>query len=205
MSKPDTSREEVAITITRTFCATDTPQHPLIELSFDYANSEHHGYDTAQEHLFEAGLLCRHHLSPSPHLPPRRNEVHTQVRNRRPATTVPEEFLTDRIATEIEDAVHTTEYTDTLILSAWTRDDLLFDIHCERKQIPAAERESEHERFFSTGQACLRTSPLAKTYGWALHFDFAGRIALLPMNSERVTKLESDPSVTVKTAMKRSR
>lgn len=88
---------------------------------------------------------------------------------------------------------------------AWTSDDLLFDIHCERKEIPTAERESEREQFFSKGQPCLRTSPLAKTYGWAFHFDSAGRIALLPMDSERVTELEAEPTVTVRTAMKRSR
>lgn len=133
--------------------------------------------------------------------------------------------------------MHTTDYTDTLILPApdteaeaaaappagkrsvaelqyerlsggeytWTSDDLIFDVHCERKATPDAERPAEREKFFAKGQPCLRTSPLAKTYGWALHFDAAGRIALLPMNSERVVELKADPEVTVKTAMKSSR
>ena len=61
------------------------------------------------------------------------------------------------------------------------------------------------ETFFSKGQPCLRTSPLAKTYGWALHYDSDGKIALLPMDSERVAELEADPAVTVKAAMKSSR
>lgn len=87
----------------------------------------------------------------------------------------------------------------------WTSDDLIFDVHCRRKQIPEADRAAEREKFFSKGQPCLRTSPLAKTYGWALHFDSDGRIALLPLGSERVARLEADPAVTVKTAMKRSR
>lgn len=133
--------------------------------------------------------------------------------------------------------MHTTDYTDTLILPApdtkavaaavppagkgsiaelqydrlsgedyaWTSDDLLFDVHCQRKGIAAADRAAERERFFSKGQPCLRTSPLAKTYGWALHFDSGGRIALLPMGSERANELEADPDVTVRTAMKSSR
>ncbi|MDX2356769.1 DUF6157 family protein [Dietzia sp. PP-33] len=133
--------------------------------------------------------------------------------------------------------MHTTDYTDTLILPApdtkavaaavppggkgsvaelqydrlsgqdytWTSDDLLFDVHCQRKAIAEADRAAERERFFSKGQPCLRTSPLAKTYGWALHFDSNGRIALLPMDSERVSELEADPAVTVKAAMKSSR
>ncbi|AWH94835.1 DUF6157 family protein [Dietzia psychralcaliphila] len=133
--------------------------------------------------------------------------------------------------------MHSTDYTDTLILPApdtraesatepptgkrsiaelqyerlsgadytWTSDDLIFDVHCVRKGIGDADRAAERERFFSKGQPCLRTSPLAKTYGWALHFDSGGRIALLRMGSDRVTELESDPTVTVRSAMKSSR
>lgn len=133
--------------------------------------------------------------------------------------------------------MHTTNYTDTLILPApdtraetatapssgkgtvaelqyarlagndytWTSDDLLFDVHCARKGIPESDRAAERERFFGKGQPCLRTSPLAKTYGWALHFDADGRIALLPMDSPRVAELEADPAVTVRRAMKSSR
>ncbi|MCD2263079.1 hypothetical protein K3888_10235 [Dietzia aurantiaca] len=133
--------------------------------------------------------------------------------------------------------MHTTDYTDTLILPApdtkaqaatappagkgsigelqyerlsagdyvWTSDDLIFDVHCQRKGIAEADRPAVRAQFFSTGQPCLRTSPLAKTYGWALHFDSAGRIALLPMGSERVADLEADPAVTVKAAMRSSR
>lgn len=133
--------------------------------------------------------------------------------------------------------MHTTHYTDTLILPApdtraeaaiapptgkgtvaelqyerlsgrdytWTSDDLIFDVHCQRKGIAEADRAAERDRFFSTGQPCLRTSPLAKTYGWALHFDSDGRIALLPMGSKRVAELERDPAVAVRPAMKSSR
>lgn len=133
--------------------------------------------------------------------------------------------------------MHTTHYTDTLILPApdtkaqaavsppagkgtvaelqferlstedyaWTSDDLLFDVHCQRKEISEADRPAEREKFFSKGQACMRTSPLAKSYGWALHFDSDGRIALVPMASTRAAELEADPAVTVTTAMKSSR
>lgn len=133
--------------------------------------------------------------------------------------------------------MHTTGYTDTLILPApdtkaraatapptgkgsvgelqyerlsggdyvWTSDDLIFDVHCQRREIAEPDRAAAREQFFSKGQACLRTSPLAKTYGWALHFDSDGRIALLPMGSERVAELEADPAVTVRAAMKSSR
>lgn len=87
----------------------------------------------------------------------------------------------------------------------WTSDELLIDVICERKGIEEDGRAAAREEFHSKGQACLRTSPLAKTYGWAFHFDGEGRIALLPMGSDRVAELEADPQVTVKHAMKSSR
>ncbi len=39
------------------------------------------------------------------------------------------------------------------------------------------ERRQLREQFFSKPQACLRTSPLAKTYGWGIHFDAEGKAA----------------------------
>ena len=87
----------------------------------------------------------------------------------------------------------------------WTSDDLLFDVHCERKNIAAADRAAAREEFFSKGQPCLRTSPLAKTYGWALHFDHAGGIALVPMGSEQLEGLTSEDAITVRQAMRARR
>ncbi len=87
----------------------------------------------------------------------------------------------------------------------WTSDDLLFDVHCERKGIVEADRPAARAEFFAKGQPCLRTSPLAKTYGWAFHFDAKGCITMLPMDSPRIAELEHDPSVTVRHAMKSAR
>ena len=87
----------------------------------------------------------------------------------------------------------------------WTSDDLLFDVHCERKGIAEAERAAERERFFSKGQPCLRTSPLAKTYGWGFHFDADGRVALVPMGSEELESLAGREGVAVERAMRSSR
>ncbi|WP_333618556.1 DUF6157 family protein [Dietzia sp.] len=87
----------------------------------------------------------------------------------------------------------------------WTSDELLFDVHCERKGIAEAERAVERERFFSKGQPCLRTSPLAKTYGWGFHFDADGRVALVPMGSEDLESLAGREGVAVERAMRSSR
>ena len=87
----------------------------------------------------------------------------------------------------------------------WTSDDLLFDVHCERKGIAEPERAAAREEFFAKGQPCLRTSPLAKTYGWAFHFDHSGKIALVPMGSEELERVKALEEITVRSAMRASR
>ncbi|GAA3012757.1 DUF6157 family protein [Streptosporangium longisporum] len=66
-----------------------------------------------------------------------------------------------------------------------TQEDVLFGSWLNRQepQPPAAEWVELRERFFATPQACLRSSPLPKKYGWGLLFDEAGRVRLCPMDS----------------------
>nr|MDQ3101035.1 DUF6157 family protein [Bacteroidota bacterium] len=67
---------------------------------------------------------------------------------------------------------------------AFTSDEILFGIHCERKGITGKEIDHEKEVWFSKGQPCLRSSPLAKRYGWGIHADAKGKVALVPLGSE---------------------
>lgn len=64
-----------------------------------------------------------------------------------------------------------------------TSDDLLVAVTGRRKDIPDAEYDAPRDSLFSTGQPCLRTSPLVKTYGWGVHHDAAGRIALVGLGT----------------------
>ncbi len=63
----------------------------------------------------------------------------------------------------------------------------------QRRQLtgdpPEAERAALRAHFFAKSQACLRASPLPKSYGWGLHFDGEGRVALCPMESEAYRRL----------------
>lgn len=52
---------------------------------------------------------------------------------------------------------------------AWTSDDLLFEVHARRHEIAPEERAAARHMFFAKPQACLRASPLVKTFGWGLH------------------------------------
>ncbi len=70
---------------------------------------------------------------------------------------------------------------------AYTQEEILFEVHARHKQISAEELELHGEQirtaFFSKPNACLRASMLPKKYGWGLHFNAQGKIALVPMES----------------------
>jgi hypothetical protein len=66
---------------------------------------------------------------------------------------------------------------------AHTSDDVIFTVWADRKGIPAEERAAAREQFFSKGQPCLRSSDLGKRYGWGVHSDDEGRVALVPLGS----------------------
>lgn len=88
---------------------------------------------------------------------------------------------------------------------SYTSDELLFGIHAIRQDFSESEMTEQKEKFFSKGQPCLRTSPLAKTYGWGIYFNEEGKIQLIDMASERYEKLQKDPAVKKVSAMKSQR
>lgn len=61
---------------------------------------------------------------------------------------------------------------------ALTSDDLLFEVHAIRSSIADVDRGEARATFFAKSQACLRASPLVKQYGWGVHHDSDGRIAI---------------------------
>jgi len=86
-----------------------------------------------------------------------------------------------------------------------TSDDVVFGVFAERNAIPATEREAAREAFFSRGQACLRCSPLVKTYGWGIHCDGEGRVALVGIDDGRYALLARSEGVAVVEGMRKSR
>jgi hypothetical protein len=70
-------------------------------------------------------------------------------------------------------------------------------VHCGRNDISRQEAKNRREEImsgiFAKPQACLRASPLPKSYGWGVHYDAKGLIALVAVESEDYQKLaESD-------------
>lgn len=86
-----------------------------------------------------------------------------------------------------------------------TSDDVLFEVYAARKSIPARERSEAREAFFAKDQACLRSSPLGKRYGWGIHHNADSRIALVPLGSDTYQALAADPAVKQLKALRSKR
>lgn len=86
-----------------------------------------------------------------------------------------------------------------------TSDELIFGIHADRKGVEEEERGPARMEFFSRGQACLRSSPLVKTLGWALHHDAEGRVALVDPASETFHQLMARDDITKRFGLRSKR
>lgn len=87
----------------------------------------------------------------------------------------------------------------------YTSDDVLFEVYAEKNHIPKSGQQQARETFFSKGQPCLRASPLTKRYGWGVHHDANGKVALYPLGSEDYEQLKDDSRLKVVKAMRSSR
>ena len=87
----------------------------------------------------------------------------------------------------------------------FTSDDVLFSVFAQRKGFADDEIEAQRHLYFSKGQPCFRASPLTKRYGWGVHSDADGKIALIGVDSAEYQALLADDSVTKKKAMRSKR
>lgn len=87
----------------------------------------------------------------------------------------------------------------------YTSDDVIFAAYAHKNGIPKSQQQAAREAFFSKGQACLRSSPLGKRYGWGIHANEQGKIAIYPMESAEYKKFASDSRLTHTKAMRSSR
>ncbi len=87
----------------------------------------------------------------------------------------------------------------------YSSDDVLFHLHVEKNKISSKDAKEAREEFFSKGKACFRASPLAKRYGWGVHSDSQGRIALYAVESEGYQKLAGDNNLKHLKAMRSKR
>jgi len=94
----------------------------------------------------------------------------------------------------------------------FTSGDVIFTVFADRHSVPADERASARAAFYSRGQPCLRCSDLGKRYGWGIHADGQGRIALYGVDTAAYAEFvrgqrrgESGEPIAVTRAMRSSR
>jgi hypothetical protein len=87
----------------------------------------------------------------------------------------------------------------------FTSDDVLFQVYADRNDLTKSEYKAAREEFFSKGQACFRASPLTKTYGFGVHSDSQGKIAIYGVESKEYQKFLKDKKITKVKAMKSKR
>ncbi|GJD58923.1 DUF6157 family protein [Methylobacterium dankookense] len=99
-----------------------------------------------------------------------------------------------------------------MLLSAdpyrYDHEGLIWEVYRHHKAIPPADEVSARASLFSRSHPCMRASILPKRYGWGVHYDEAGRIAIVGMETGRYRELAaSEPSmgITVVRAMRSKR
>jgi hypothetical protein len=90
-----------------------------------------------------------------------------------------------------------------------TSDDVIFATSPAGRSLdesasPAARRDARL-RYFAKGQACLRASPLGKQFGWGIHADGLGRVAIFAVGSEDYRRLANDLNLKQLRAMRSKR
>ena len=94
----------------------------------------------------------------------------------------------------------------------YTSGDVIFTVFADRNGIAEVDRAAARADFYSRSRACLRSSDLPKRYGWGIHADARGRVALYGVDTPEYAKFvsgqrrsESGKPITVKRAMRSSR
>ncbi len=84
----------------------------------------------------------------------------------------------------------------------YTSDDVIFMVHAQRNDIPQSALEKERELFFAKGRPCFRASALTKTYGWGVHSNDDGKIAIYGVESKEYAQFIEDSGIKKKKAMR---
>ncbi len=87
----------------------------------------------------------------------------------------------------------------------YTSDEVLFGVFAIRKEFEDGELNEQREHYFSKVQPCFRASPLTKRYGWGIHSNAEGKIAMYGVETEAYQKFLADESIPKVKAMRSKR
>lgn len=87
----------------------------------------------------------------------------------------------------------------------FTQEDVQFKTYLIKNQMEAENAAELREQFFSKSKACFRASPLVKNYGWGIHYNNQGKIAIYDVNSEMYNQLLKQDDITKPKGMRSKR
>lgn len=125
--------------------------------------------------------------------------MHTTIYRDTLITPSPDSPVSERTIPEKPGTIATVQHGLLAEPYAMTSDDLLYETHRARGGVKS------RDDFFAKPQACLRASPLVKQFGWGVHHDSEGRIALLDPQSTDYRRLLDDDAVKKAPGMRSKR
>lgn len=87
----------------------------------------------------------------------------------------------------------------------YTQEDVQFQTYLIKNQIKSDRLDEYREQFFQKPKACFRASLLVKKYGWGIHYDDEGKIALYDVNSEGYKQFLNSDTITLLKGMRSKR
>jgi Family of unknown function (DUF6157) len=87
----------------------------------------------------------------------------------------------------------------------YTEEEIAFEVFAVLHAIPKASWPTERKRFLRKGHPHLRVSALAKRYGWGIHNNAEGKVALIAVESPEYERLLKDPRTTKVKAFRSTR
>jgi len=89
---------------------------------------------------------------------------------------------------------------------AYDLEDLIVETYIRHKlageAVDEARRAELRERLLSKSYPCMRASMLPKKFGWGVHYDEQGRIAIVPKESEAYLRLSERSDLKQEFAMR---
>jgi hypothetical protein len=84
----------------------------------------------------------------------------------------------------------------------YTSDEILFQCYITKQEIQENDLAILREQFFSKGQACFRASPLTRQYGWGIHYNNEGKLALYGCEAKEYKAFLKDKKLKILKALR---
>lgn len=84
----------------------------------------------------------------------------------------------------------------------FTEQDIQFKTYLIKNNIESNSLDTLREEFFSKPKACFRASPLVKKYGWGIHYDEQGKVAVYAVDSKSYKDMMKSNKVTILKGMR---